>query len=154
MRKKFVCDGMLGKLCKLLRTCGIDASYSNEGMAILLQARKEGRIVLTRNTHLSGKQNVFSVELSAPKEQLMEIIARFGLHEEIHPFSRCIECNAELDPVEKKSVEGRVPYFTYKNFNRFAQCRGCGKIYWEGSHYKHMLRDIEDVMKAKQDSST
>lgn len=137
---------MLGKLCKLLRMCGIDASYSNEGLAILLDARKEERMILTRNTHLRNKRDVFLVELSHPREQLENVIEHFKLRKDIHLFSRCIECNAELESVSKTSVKGKVPYFTYKNFQHFAQCPQCGRVYWKGSHYKNMLREIAEVI--------
>ena len=138
---------MLGKLCKLLRTCGIDASYSNEGMAILLDARREQRVILTRNTHLRDKKDVCFLELSDPREQLENVIEHFKLRKEIHLFSRCIECNAELESVSKTSVKGKVPYFTYKNFQQFAQCPQCGRVYWKGSHYKKMLEEIKYVIK-------
>jgi len=138
---------MLGKLCKLLRTCGIDTSYSNEGMALLLLARKEQRVILTRNTQLKDKQNVLFLELSDPREQLKNVIEHYKLHTDIHLFSRCIECNTELRHVRKTSIKGKVPYFTYKNFQEFAQCPQCGRVYWKGSHYKNMLREIEEVIK-------
>lgn len=145
---------MLGKLCKLLRTCGIDTSYSNEGMALLLLARKEQRVILTRNTQLKDKQNVLFLELSDPREQLKNVIEHYKLHTDIHLFSRCIECNTELRHVRKTSIKGKVPYFTYKNFQEFAQCPQCGRVYWKGSHYKNMLREIEDVIKMEQDNAT
>jgi uncharacterized protein with PIN domain len=140
---------MLGKLCKLLRTCGIDASYSNEGLAILLDARKERRVVLTRNTHLRDKEGVFFLEHSDPKGQLEQIIEHFDLRSEVHLFSRCIECNAELTTVNKTAVKDKVPYFTYQNFEDFAQCKQCGKVYWKGSHYRNMLREINEIIKQK-----
>lgn len=137
---------MLGKLCRLLRTCGIDASYSNEGVAILLHARKEQRVILTRNTHLRNKQDVFFLDRSDPKEQLENVIEHFKLRNDMYFFSRCIECNAELEAVDKASVKGKVPYFTYRNFNEFARCPRCGRVYWKGSHYRNMLREIQDVL--------
>ena len=138
---------MLGKLCKLLRMCGIDTAYSNKGMAILLDARKEQRVVLTRNTLLRGKDDVFFLERSAPREQLETILEHFELRKNIRLFSRCLECNAELESVGKTSVKGRVPYFTYQHFQHFAQCPKCGRVYWKGSHYRNMLKEIEKVIK-------
>jgi uncharacterized protein with PIN domain len=94
MAMKFICNGMLGKLCKLLRICGIDAAYSNQGMAILLEARKENRIVLTRNTRLQTKKGVFFVQ----------------------------------------------------TFDEFALCPNCHRVYWKGSHYKNMTKDISNLL--------
>ena len=142
MAKKFICNGMLGKLCKLLRICGIDTLYSNRGIVILVEARKERRVILTKNTRLRNGEGVFFIETSLPAVQLKNVIDKYNLQNEIRPFSRCIECNDKLVPVNKESVRDKVPYFTYKNFDEFAICSNCQRVYWKGSHYKRMLEDI------------
>jgi uncharacterized protein with PIN domain len=142
MSKKFVCDGMLGKLCKLLRMCGIDTLYSNRGFAILVEARKEGRIILTMNTRLRGKEGIYFIENTTPQRQLETVITEYRLHSSIQLFSRCIECNDTLVSIPKGAVKDRVPYFTYTHFDEFATCPGCQRVYWKGSHYKKMLKDI------------
>lgn len=146
MAKKFICNGMLGKLCKLLRICGIDAAYSNQGMVILLEAKKENRIVLTRNTRLQTKKGVFFVQASDPAEQLKHIISEYNLQTLIQPFSRCIECNCKLKAIDKALVRNNIPYFTYKHFDEFALCPNCHRVYWKGSHYKNMTKDISDLL--------
>jgi len=137
---------MLGKLCDLLRACGIDTMYSNQGMVILLKARREERIILTKNTWLGGKEGVFFIEASKPLAQLKNVITKFDLHDELQPFSRCIICNDTLVAIDKKSVKDKVPYFTYKHFNEFAMCPNCQRVYWKGSHYKNMLREIKEIL--------
>lgn len=137
---------MLGKLCKLLRICGIDAAYSNQGMAILLEARKQNRIVLTRNTRLQKKKEVFFMETSDPVEQLEHIISEFKLKNRIEPFSRCIECNCKLKAVDKTLIRNNIPYFTYQHFDEFALCPNCRRVFWKGSHYKKMLKDIRHLI--------
>jgi uncharacterized protein with PIN domain len=146
MVKKFICDGMLGKLCKLLRMCGIDTLYTNQGMAILIEARKDNRIILTRNTHLRAKPNVFFMNTSDSTAQLKNVITHFKLHNNIECFSRCLDCNCKLTPVSKTSIRDKVPYFTYKNFTEFALCKNCQKVYWKGSHYKNMLQEVKDIL--------
>lgn len=138
---------MLGKLCKLLRICGIDAAYSNQGMAILLEARKQNRIVLTRNTRLQKKKEVFFMKTSDPVEQLEHIISEFKLKNRIAPFSRCIECNSKLKAVDKTLIRNSIPYFTYKHFDEFALCPNCRRVFWKGSHYKRMLKDIRHLLR-------
>ncbi len=147
MIRKFICNGMLGKLCKLLRICGIDAAYSNQGMAILLEARKQNRIVLTRNTRLQKKKEVFFMKTSDPVEQLEHIISEFKLKNRIAPFSRCIECNCKLKAVDKTLIRNSIPYFTYKHFDEFALCPNCRRVFWKGSHYKRMLKDIRHLLR-------
>jgi uncharacterized protein with PIN domain len=142
MSKKFICDGMLGRLCKLLRICGIDTLYSNRGKAILVEARKEGRVILTMNTRLRGKEGVCFIEHTAPQSQLGRVITEYKLQKDIQLFSRCIECNAPLVPTPKDAVKDRVPYYTYKHFDDFATCPNCQRVYWKGSHYKKMLEDV------------
>lgn len=146
MSKKFICDGMLGKLCKLLRVCGMDTLYSNRGIAILIEARKEGRIVLTMNTRLRGKEGVFFLENSSPTMQLESVVDKYDLQKEIQLFSRCLECNDELMSVRRESVKDKVPYFTYKHFNEFAICPNCQRVYWKGSHYKNMVKAIREML--------
>lgn len=138
---------MLGKLCKLLRICGIDAAYSNQGMAILLEARKQNRIVLTRNTRLQKKKEVFFMKTSDPVEQLEHIISEFKLKNRIAPFSRCIECNSKLKAVDKTLIRNSISYFTYKHFDEFALCPNCRRVFWKGSHYKRMLKDIRHLLR-------
>ena len=146
MAKKFICNGMLGSLCKLLRICGIDTKYTDQGIAILLEARKEDRIVLTRNNRLRNKERVFFIEKTKPVEQLENIIVAYNLKTQIAPFSRCIKCNSELHAVNKKAVKNRVPFFTYQQFDEFEICPDCQRIYWKGSHYKNMIKDIDHLL--------
>jgi uncharacterized protein with PIN domain len=144
--KKFICNGMLGTLCRLLRICGIDTTYTNQGLAILLEARKENRIILTRNNRLRTKESVYFVEDIEPIDQLGHIISAYSLQEEIEPFSRCIECNCLLKPVKKHAVKNKIPHYTYKHFNEFAVCPQCQRVYWKGSHYKNMEQSIRHLL--------
>ena len=146
MVKRFICDGMLGKLCKLLRIVGIDASYSNEGMAILLTARKEDRIILTRNTRLRGKEKIFFIETTRPARQLFDIISTYDLWDEIAPFARCVVCNERLIIVEKENIKDKIPYYTFNNFDKYAQCPCCDRVYWKGSHYQNMMKEVEAIL--------
>jgi len=146
MATKFICNGMLGKLCRLLRIIGIDSAYSNEGMAILLSARREGRTILTRNTRLRGKRDVFFIDSSKTAQQLRAVLDRHNLWNEVKPFTRCVVCNERLIHVEKDAVKKRVPYFTYKHFDEYAQCPQCDRVYWKGSHYKNMLKEVEAIL--------
>ncbi|UCD20384.1 MAG: Mut7-C RNAse domain-containing protein, partial [candidate division WOR-3 bacterium] len=137
---------MLGRLSTLLRIIGIDSAYSNEGMAILLSARKEGRIIVTRNTKLRGRGGIFFVETAEPEKQLRNLVETYDLWKDIKPFTRCLLCNEELIPAKKNAVKGKVPYFTYRNFEEYAKCPHCGRIYWKGSHYKNMLSEVKEVL--------
>jgi hypothetical protein len=54
------------------------------------------------------------------------------------PFSRCLECNALLDPVPKAAILHRLEPLTIRHFDTFCICRPCDKIYWTGSHVDRM----------------
>lgn len=153
MAHKFVCDGMLGRLSKLLRMLGIDAAYTNQGMAILLRARHEARTILTRNTRLKDRPGVFFIEPAAVGSQLRALIEEFDLWSDIRPFTRCVECNERLVAVEKPAVKDRVPHYTYMHYDEYAQCPGCGRIYWKGSHYQRMRQTVETVLGRKTDGA-
>jgi uncharacterized protein with PIN domain len=143
---KFLCNGMLGRLCKYLRICGFDTLYSNEGIKALLQARQEGRILLTRNRQLKDKDRVFFLESESLPTQLGTLFREFHLKKELNPFSRCLCCNELLIPVEKENIKNYIPFYTYRNFNEFARCPKCQRIYWKGSHYQKMVDEIRTLI--------
>lgn len=143
---KFICDGMLGTLGKYLRICGIDAAFSNEGMKILIRAKKEGRLILTRNTRLRGREDVFFIDANAPLDQFREVLSRYPLKVKTDFFSRCLGCNENLVRADKESIRGRIPYYSYKKFDAFAECPKCKKVYWQGSHYLRMMDHIKKIL--------
>ncbi len=143
---KFFCNGMLGKLCKYLRMCGIDTLYSNEGLRSLILARKENRIFLTRNIKLKDKEGVFFVESEMLPIQLRTVIKYFNLKDELNFFSRCLCCNEILMNIAKEEIKNLIPFYTYKNFNEFARCPKCQRIYWRGSHYEKMVKDVKELV--------
>jgi uncharacterized protein with PIN domain len=144
---KFLCDGMLGKLCKYLRLCGIDTRYSNEGLKALIQARKEERIILTRNTQLGGRAGVYFIAADDPIAQVKSVLVHYGINDDVRFFSRCLMCNEPLSPVPKERIKGKVPYYTFRKFSEFAECPACQRVYWKGSHYANMQKKINAMLR-------
>ena len=144
MTQTFICNGMLGKLCKLMRMCGLDTAYTNEGMGIIVTARHQHRIILTKNSRLRKKDGVLFIQSADPLKQLGEVVSAYSLKEHLQPFSRCLVCNHLLTKVKKEAVKHQIPFYTYQHFNIFARCTGCQKIYWQGSHYIHMIQSLVD----------
>jgi hypothetical protein len=149
----FVLDVHLGKLVLYLRMAGFDALYSNEFsddelVRISVEAR---RILLSRDRDLLKRSNVthgYYVRTTDPPMQLVEVLHRFDLFKMIQPFRRCLRCNEILEPAYKEKVEGRLPPKIREQFDEFSLCRGCGRVYWKGSHYEHMrnfLRQIQGM---------
>jgi uncharacterized protein with PIN domain len=148
---KFIADAMLGRLAKWLRILGFDVLYypDIDDKEIVRIAREQQRTILTRDTHLTkrkGLPGVIFVEKDDVFDQLTFIRARLVFSRAA--FSgRCAVCNGLIDAVSRKEeVRDLVPDFIYLNSPGFMRCRGCGKVYWEGSHGKGMREKVEEVL--------
>ncbi len=146
----FQVDINVGKLARLLRMAGIDTWYKpqlSEG-ELAEEAVAQDRILLTRNRDLLQHKIIVwgrLVRSENPEAQLAEIISLFGLWKQIAPFSRCLDCNALLQSVDKVSILHRLEPLTKKYYHRFKRCPDCDRIYWQGSHHRHMLDIIAQV---------
>jgi uncharacterized protein with PIN domain len=144
---RFVLDVHLGRLAAYLRMAGFDAVYSNSAGddELAAAAASQHRILLTRDVGLLKRAQVthgYYVRETSPPAQLREVVRRFDLARLIKPFTRCMACNAELEPVPKEAVRGRVPDEVHARFDDFRACATCGRVYWKGSHYERMQKLI------------
>ena len=147
---RFILDVHLGKLARYLRMLGFDTIYRNDysDAEIIHLALAEHRIILTRDVGLLMVKTVthgYWVRRQKPREQVKEVMGRFDLYSQIDPFSRCISCNGMLMEVPKESILDRLEPLTKKCFSQFYQCRDCGRIFWEGSHYERMQHFIKNL---------
>lgn len=72
-------------------------------------------------------------------EQTREVLRRFEISaSEFAAFSRCLRCNTPLEAVAKEVIEDRLEPLTRKHFEEFRRCRGCGRIFWRGSHAERL----------------
>lgn len=150
-RTAFVVDVNLGRLARYLRLCGFDTWYRNDyrDRDVARISAAEHRIALTRDRRLLHHSDIshgYWVRATEPTEQLQEVLQRFDLHNQVRPFRRCLDCNGRVSPVDKQSVIDQLAPLTRKYYDEFHQCRDCGKIYWRGSHYEHMLRRFDTVL--------
>jgi uncharacterized protein with PIN domain len=142
---RFVLDGHLGRLARYLRLLGFDVRYESHADDPLLArvSASEDRILLTRDRGLLKRGSVkfgYLPRDDDPAEQLREVAGRYGLAERAHAFTRCVRCNGILRPVERAEVLDRLADQprTLRYFDTFAECPGCGSIYWPGSHFERM----------------
>jgi len=145
---KFVVDHMLGKLAKYLRFMGYDTYYPTGRMSddeIMEIARKEGRILLTRDKELAKRSGGIYVESENYEEQLKFVINRFHLNTD-SLLSRCSICNVPLVKVDKREIKDKVPEYVYEHQDEFYMCPKCGRIYWYGSHTERIERKIRELM--------
>ncbi len=146
MSFKFLCDATVHRLAKWLRFLGQDAESTSEYSAyvILSIAERENRIILTRNREfyrVSG-ENVYVLKSDFVFEQIKDVVEHFKIKDPAI-LTRCSKCNTPLVNISKSEVKGKVPYFTYKNFNEFKFCPECNKIYWKGSHIDLMIKRLK-----------
>lgn len=150
-RTAFVVDVNLGRLARYLRLCGFDTLYRDDyrDRDVARISAAEHRIALTRDRRLLHHSDIshgYWVRATEPREQLQEVLQRFDLHNQVRPFRRCLDCNGRVSPVDKQSVIDRLEPLTRKHYEEFYQCHDCGKIYWRGSHYEHMLRRFDTIL--------
>lgn len=146
---RFVADVHLGKLARRLRLVGLDTAYDagSDDADLAARAGRDDRILLTRDRALLKRSIVahgYFVRETSANRQLVEVLRRFGPLE-LHPFSRCLRCNGELREVSKSSVDAALLPRTRKYYDRFHRCAGCGRIYWQGSHWQRLARAVDAV---------
>lgn len=140
---RFVIDSNLGQLARYLRLLGFDVVYRNNftDREVAQIADREKRIVLTRDRALLQHKIIthgYFVRADKPREQVREILARLNLYGALHPFTRCLRCNGELETVDKQAVLEQLEPKTRKYYHRFRRCKNCGQAYWKGSHFHRM----------------
>jgi hypothetical protein len=147
---RFVLDAHLGRLARHLRLLGFDTLYRNDyGDAELARlSQQERRILLTRDRGLLKRSVVTRAAYlreTDPRRQLEEVLRRFDLQRAVRPFSRCIRCNGRLARVARRALEGEVGPAILERHTLFRRCRGCGQVYWPGTHYGRMRRLVDEI---------
>jgi uncharacterized protein with PIN domain len=142
----FVADVMVGKLARWLRVLGFDVVYSNkyDDDELIKIAENQNRVILTRDVELSTRRTpakCLFIQSGDYKEQIQQVVHSFDL-KGFKAFSRCLECNAPLEEVDKEAVFDKVPPFVYLTQDRFAKCPSCDRVYWHGTHTQEMLKQI------------
>jgi uncharacterized protein with PIN domain/sulfur carrier protein ThiS len=137
---RFVLDVHLGTLARYLRLLGFDTAYDNRSGDddLLAQGAAEVRTLLTRDRGLLRRRVITDARLvrgTDPLEQLIDVVRRLRLGGWIRPYTRCTACNGVLVPARRADVAPLVPPGTLRDQEKFAACRACGKVYWEGAHH-------------------
>jgi len=147
---KFIVDSMLGKLAKRLRLLGQDTLYDAalDDHEIMKIARAEGRIIVTRDKGLSkirGARSALLISTSL-QEQMKELSKLTGVHFASGTcFSRCPECNTNVEYVEKEKVKKIVPKLVFETMDKFSYCPTCKRAYWQGTHFDKLLKELKGV---------
>ena len=147
----FILDVHLGKLARILRMLGFDSLYRNDydDHEIVAIAVREHRIILTCDRGLLKHKAVthgYCVRSRSPLLQSREVIRRFDLASLFKPFQRCSVCNGLVHSVDKHTIVEQLEPNTIEYYNHFYLCDTCGKIFWEGSHFDSLNRQITAII--------
>jgi uncharacterized protein with PIN domain len=152
--EKLLVDVMLMRLGRWLRLLGLDvANPPDEKDSELLQlARLEKRTLLTRDRRLaemcrSAGLSCLLIQSSLLEEQLKEL-AGLGLAMELNP-RRCTLCNGLLTPTSEDQISrgpiSRDSISRETISEELWRCERCGKLYWDGSHWKRMEETLRKI---------
>jgi len=148
----FVADCMLGRLAKWLKILGFDVLYFSkaEDKDLIDISRREGRVLLTRDTGLIEKtkkqKSRFFVASDDWRDQIVQILDAFNLWQDIRPNSRCIACNLALKALPKGRARNLVTPYILEHAESFALCPGCGRVFWQGTHFGDMEKKIGEIL--------
>ncbi len=141
---RFLVDGMLGRLAKWLRAAGHDVVYEApfDDLALAERARREGRVLLTRDVELARRRGVRSLllqdnDLDGQLRQVLAVFPSPGCG------SRCMVCNVALEEVPLAAVQDFVPARVREYHDRFWLCPSCRRVYWQGTHWRHMQEHLQ-----------
>jgi len=136
---RFLADEMVGRLARYLRMTGCDTAYA-QGLsddAIVLRARTENRILVTRDRRLAARVPGAVLLTSPAIEEQWRALDRAvpGLPHDV-AFTRCTLCNGRLAPAEGPPGPGdpERPTPPAGVGRPLFRCATCGHLYWEGSH--------------------
>lgn len=138
---RFLCDEMLVRLARLLRAAGYDTYLAADGepdSTLVKTARREGRILLTRDKRLAAafEESVLIRGFGVDAEAHC-LSARLVLDWEFAPFTRCVMDNAHLREARPDEIAA-LPASARALGGPFRVCPVCGRGYWPGSHVRRM----------------
>jgi uncharacterized protein with PIN domain len=144
----FLADPTLGRLVTWLRLLGYDTVYArhSEAPELIRRARADGRILLTRNTHLARRRAlpphvlVTSDDFRAQLRQVLDLCVGDA---PLDLLSRCVRCNARLAPIDRAAVCAQVPEYVGRTQSSFARCPQCARIYWPATHVERMRGELQ-----------
>lgn len=141
---------MVGRLARYLRILGCDTTYARgwSDDEIVRRARREDRVVLTRDRALSRRAGK-ALLLTSPRleDQLRATRAAFPDVPLDVRFERCTLCNGELaacaSPTPGDAPTG-IPWDRVAEGLPLYRCSDCGHVYWEGSHVSNLRRRLRE----------
>ena len=152
MDEKFVVDNNVGRIARWLRMMGYDAVLFHgldDGLMVKL-ALSQGRIIITKDTGFMKRRAVTTRRVRAvlvsgddPEVQMQKVITELKLNTCYQPFTRCLECNAVLQPRDREEIKDEIPPRVYERHEQYMECPDCRRFYWQGTHWEDMHRKLQ-----------
>src|SRR5262245_61550934 len=149
---RFVCDPSLGGLARWLRAAGYEAEWLETGSTedLLARARAGGSTVLTTDSRMMERTAIRNGSVQAqwlpsdlPRNGQLKMLMRdLGLAPRA---PRCMSCGGALRAVQKEDVADRIPPRTARWKDEYYVCDGCGQLFWEGTHWEKITRQLADL---------
>jgi uncharacterized protein len=163
METKFIADNNVGKLARWLRLIGYDTvlfKQKDDGRMINT-ALNEDRVILTKDSQFmkrrlvtDGKLKTVLIEHDDPESQIRRVVEALKLDYHFRPFSLCLECNEPLLPRSREEVHNLVPPHVSETQTQYTQCPACHRIYWQGTHWRAMIKQLQDLRGESGDNHT
>lgn len=141
---------MLQRLGRWLRAAGYDTAIAvsgSEDRELLAQAKREQRLLLTRDRHLARFRNgagcVVLLEQNTLGGEVAELSALQPIDWLKRPFTRCLECNTPIVPATEQQ-RTLLPEGALRISEEAWYCPHCDKLYWEGSHVRRMRHTLHN----------
>ena len=133
----------LRRLARWLRLLGFDAPDETG-------RRKQppaGDFLLTRRRALRGGAGVVLLEDDHLAGQLQAVLSALGgVPDKSAWFTRCVDCNLKVGPVDRAELSLLVPEHVLYTAPSFSRCPGCGRVFWPGSHGERAERLLKDML--------
>jgi uncharacterized protein with PIN domain len=152
---RFYCDAGLGGLARWLRGAGYEALWEAgiDDDELLRRARQTQATILTTDSMLMERRLLrdriipgywLPPTLSIP-EQLALVFREFHLTARV---PRCMSCGGELRPGDKEALREKIPPRTYRWLDEYFVCVSCGKLFWHGTHWQRIQKQLRSLTAA------
>jgi uncharacterized protein len=148
----FFCDSGLGGLARWLRAAGYKTKWSPgiDDTLLLNTTKHHGGVLLTTDSMLMERRllrdriipSFWLPPTLSIRRQLELVFREFRLRLR-SPL--CMNCGGTLRHADKQSMRERIPPRTYKWLNDFFICENCGQLFWHGTHWLRITRELKDV---------
>jgi uncharacterized protein len=163
MGTKFIADNNVGKLARWLRLMGYDTLFlgQKDDARMIKIALDEDRVILTKDAEFmkrrlvaNGTLRTIHIEQDDPRLQVREVMKTLKLDYHFKPFSLCLECNKPLVARDREEVRSLVPARVFETQIQYTQCPTCHRIYWPGTHWQAMGKELQGLQTGSDEGHT